>query len=108
MVKNLTEQVFFKRFPKIRKGEEGLNAMITKLQELQMEPKIRRLPCDVETRKQQKRMLTQYEMGKRLNTTTSKGCQTLSGFSTSVDPSIIPYRCEKCFENFFKINFNNI
>ena len=79
----------------MRKGEESLDDMITQLQQLQVGG-IRRLPkgCDVETRKQQKRVLTQYGMGKKLNTTNSKGSQTLSGFSTNVDPSVIPYRWE--------------
>ena len=90
----------------MRKGEESLDDMITQLQQLQVGG-IRRLPkgCDVETRKQQKRVLTQHEMGKKLNTTNSKGSQTLSGFSTNVDPSVIPYRWEKgrCLKRFQKI-----
>ena len=87
-------KMFLIRYQKgLRKGEESLDDMITQLQQLQVGG-IRRLPkgCDVETRKQQKRVMTQHEMGKKLNTTNSKGSQTLSGFSTSADPSLIPYR----------------
>ena len=59
---------------------------------------IRRLSGSVEDRKREKRVLTQREMGRRLNETAERGSQTLQGFTTSADPSIIPYRLEDISE----------
>ena len=82
---------FFKRFPKIRKGEENVEEMIAQMKGLKVGG-IRRLSGSVEDRKREKRVLTQREMGRRLNETAERGSQTLQGFTTSADPSIIPYR----------------